>query len=173
MSYLAIMARRLDIDFVNLGFSGSGKGEREVVSLVSALRACCFLFDLGKSYGRQPESVYSEMLDAVRSQHPETPLVCITPIFANRELYSSEYRDLSEYVRGVVRTAVSRRRAARDPLVHLVEGLELLGPEDADCYHEAIHPTDLGYARLAERLGARMRDILHLPVPQGGAPRRP
>ena len=56
MSYQAIVARTLNLDYVNLGFSGGGKAEPQVVSLVADVPACCYLFDLGKSYGLQTGS---------------------------------------------------------------------------------------------------------------------
>lgn len=41
MSHAAILARRLGLDFVNLGLGGAGKAEPVVVSLVSSVEACC------------------------------------------------------------------------------------------------------------------------------------
>ena len=152
MTYEAILARRLGVDFVNLGFGGNGKAEPEVVRLVAELDACCFLFDLGKSFGRQSAEVYGAMLDAIRAAHPTTPLVCITPIFSTQESFHPEYRDYSEGIRRVMRQAASDRQGRGDRRLHLVEGLQLLGAADADGLQETLHPTDLGYERIATRL---------------------
>src|ERR1017187_6659562 len=65
-TYPAATARRLNLDFVNLGFGGAGKGEVEVVALVNQLDACCYLFDLGKSYGAPTPERYNRMLDTIR-----------------------------------------------------------------------------------------------------------
>jgi Arc/MetJ-type ribon-helix-helix transcriptional regulator len=162
MSYEAILGRRLDLDFANLGFSGAGKAEPAVVDLVAEIDACCYVFDLGKSFGRQPAEVYGAMLDAVRATHPAVPLVCITPIFSTRESYDAAYADLSEYVRDAVRQAVRRRMQAGDARLHLVEGTDLLGPDDADAFHEGVHPTDLGFDRIADRLEPVLREVLEL-----------
>lgn len=152
MPYGAMLARWLGLDFVNLGFGGAGKAEPEIVELVASLEACCFLFDLGKSYGWQPKEVYSTMLQDVRTRHPTAPLICITPIFSTREFSSSEYVDLSEHTRNVMREAARERIDAGDKRVHIVEGPDLLGPDDADAFYEGVHPNDLGQQRMAERL---------------------
>ncbi len=162
MSYEAILGRRLGLDFVNLGFSGAGKAEPEVVELVAQIDACCFVFDLGKSFGRQSADVYGAMLGTVRSAHPNVPLVCVTPIFSTRESYDAAYADLSEHVRNAVRRAASERMQAGDSRLYLVEGNDLLGRDDADAFHEGVHPTDLGFMRIAERLEPLLREVLDL-----------
>ena len=160
MSYEAILSRRLDIDFVNLGFSGSGKAESEVVELVASAEACCYVLDLGKSFGQQPASVYLRMLERLRAERPDVPIVCVTPIFSTRELYDRGYRDLSAHVRGVIGQAVKQRTEAGDEGVHLVDGLHLLGPDDTDAFQEGVHPNDLGFLRIAQRLEPTLRRVL-------------
>lgn len=152
LTYQAILARQLNLDFVNLGFGGAGRAEPEVVELVAELEACCFLFDLGKSYGRQPKEVYTTMLDTIRDAHPEVPCICMTPIFSSRELYSAEYVDLSEHTRRVMREATTERIDGGDENVFLVEGLDLVTAVDADGFYEGVHPNALGYTWTADRL---------------------
>jgi hypothetical protein len=162
MSYEAILTRRLGLDFVNLGFSGAGKAEPEVVELVAQVDACCYVFDLGKSFGGQPAEVYGAMLDTIRRAHPDVPLVCVTPIFSTRESFDGAYADLSEHVRDAVRQAVRERAESGGGRLHLVEGTDLLGPGDADAFHEGVHPTDLGFMRVADRLEPLLRQVLDL-----------
>jgi len=61
-----------------------------------------------------------------------------------------------------VRGAVRRRIEAGDGRLHLVEGHDLLGPDDADAFHEGVHPTDLGFDRIAARLEPLLREVLEL-----------
>jgi len=160
MSYQAILSRSMDLDFVNLGFGGAGKAEPEVVRLIASLDACCFLFDLGKSYGNQDAAPYESMLKGIRQVHPTTPLVCITPIYSTREAYDASFRRLSSHTRSVVRQAVAGLREAGDGNVHLIDGLELLGLADSDEFLEGLHFSDLGYWRTARRLEKILRPLL-------------
>ncbi|MDA0745660.1 MAG: GDSL-type esterase/lipase family protein [bacterium] len=160
MTYEAILGRMLNLDFVDLGFGGNGRAEPEMVELISGMEACCFVFDLGKSYGHQPASVYTRMLEAVREAHPNVPLVCMTPIFSTREFFDQKYREISLHTRQVVIEAVGERHCAGDDGVYLVDGLDLLGAEDADGFGEGVHPTDYGFRLIAERLAPMVRRVL-------------
>jgi hypothetical protein len=152
MSYQAILSRLLDLDYINLGFGGAGKAEPEMVKLLTEVDACCFLFDLGKSYGRQDGKAYTAMLETMRQTHPGTPMVCITPIHSTREQYDSDYRELSDHTRAVARDAVDSLRQTGDTNLHLIDGLQLLGPKHSDEFLEGVHPSDLGHWRMAHRL---------------------
>ena len=148
VSYEAALSRMLGLDYVNLGFGGAGKAEPEVVELVASIDACCYLFDLGKSYGAQSHHAYSQMLRTVRDAHPDVPIICITPIYSTRERYSPEYSELSNHTRSVVVTAAEEVKSVR-----VMDGLTLLGEGDADgLSNDGVHPSELGFQRIAERL---------------------
>ena len=147
MGYGSILARSLGLDLVNLGFGGAGRAEPEVVDMVAAVESCCHLFDLGKSYGRQDATSYVDMLRHTRA----SPMICITPIYSSREAHDPEYADLSQHTRDVVLRAAEALR--HDGKVTVVDGLHLLGPDDADgLSSDGVHPSDLGFQRMAERL---------------------
>lgn len=153
MSYAAILGRSMNTDHVNLGFGGAGKAEAEVVALVTQIDACCYLLDLGKSYGRQTAEAYAAMLTTLRQAHPGTPIVCITPIFSSREFYNDQYVDLSRHIRTLMRESAVERMAQGDGLFFLVEGETLLSPQDTDgLSSDGVHPNDLGHSCIAERL---------------------
>ncbi len=161
MSYSSILSRSLHTDCVNLGFGGAGKAEENVVSLVSQIEACCYLLDLGKSYGMQTAEAYKTMLQNLRHAHPATPIVCITPIFSSREFFSDSYRDLSHHTRTVVRESVADRLAQGDGLLFLVEGETLLSSQDTDgLASDGVHPNDFGHFRIAERLQLTIADAI-------------
>lgn len=151
-TYPAALARRLNLDFVNLGFGGAGKAEPEVVQLVASLIASCFLFDLGKSYGNQTIEPYARMLDTIRAAHPDVPILCVTPIYSTKEANEPEYREKSEKLRALMRQAATDRQKAGDKHIFVVEGLELFGRADADAFNDPLHPNDEGNERMAKRL---------------------
>jgi hypothetical protein len=151
-TYPAILARRLNLDFVNLGFGGAGKAEPEVVDLVKHLDGACYIFDLGKSYGAQTMEPYAQMLDAIRAAHPDTPIFCVTPIYSTKELSEPGYREKSEKLRALMRQAANDRRKAGDKFMFVVEGLDLFGVGDKDFFNDPLHPNDEGNERIAQRL---------------------
>ena len=57
---------------------------------------------------------------------------------------------------------VSRRIAAGDTHLQLVEGTDLLGPSRVDGLVDGTHPNDLGFQWMAEGLTERLRKVLGL-----------
>ncbi len=152
MSYPAQLCRQLELDFVNFAVSGQGQAEPEVVSLICEVDACCYVLDLGKSYGRQSGDAYEAMLATIRGAHPETPIICVVPMFSTREWFDPDYDSLTRQTRAVVFEAVEAFRQSGGKGLDLVDGLDLVGPEDTDAFHEGVHPTDYGFRLLADRL---------------------
>ncbi len=151
-TYPAVLARRLNLDFINLGFGGSGKAEPAVVALVNRPEACGFLFDLGKSYGSQTQEPYARMLADIRTQHPTTPIFVVTPIYSTKEATEKGYREKSENLRTLMRDAALARRQAGDRNVHVLEGLELFGAPDQALFKDPLHPNDEGNELMGNRL---------------------
>ncbi len=159
MSYQAILERTLNIDFVNLGFSGNGKGEPEVARAVAEIDAACFVLDFAQNNRvvESLEKVYAPFMETLRARHPDTPIVAITPI------YSTGSGGAAEAMRAHIRKVVSARIAAGDLRLQLVEGTDLLGPARGDGLVDGTHPNDLGFRWMAEGLAERLRKFLALP----------
>lgn len=151
-TYPAVVARRLNLDFVNLGFGGAGKAEPTVVDLVNQLAASCFIFDLGKSYGNQEKEPYARMLATIRAAHPQVPILCVTPIYSTNEAIDPAYLEKSVRLRNLMRDAAVERRQAGDKFTFVVEGLELFGEADKHLFRDPQHPNDEGNELMGQRL---------------------
>jgi lysophospholipase L1-like esterase len=162
MSYQAILGRMLNIDFVNLGFSGNGTGEPELAQAVADIDAACYVLDFAQN-NRTVESlekVYAPFLATLRAKHPDTPILAITPIYAAREA-AGELE--TQKMRDHIRLVVSRAIAAGDGHLQIVEGTDLLGPSQGDGLVDGTHPNDLGFQSMAHGLATRLRKFLGLP----------
>jgi lysophospholipase L1-like esterase len=151
MSYQAILGRRLNIDFVNLGFSGNGIGEPAMASAVAGIDAACFVLDFAQN-NRTAENLaqaYDPFIETLRKAHPRTPIVAITPIASSREDWGPAHlEEMRAHIRGVV----ERRRKTGDRRIELIEGITLLGPDRLDGLVDGTHPNDLGFEWMAEGL---------------------
>jgi hypothetical protein len=159
MSYQAILGRMLNIDFVNLGFSGNGKGEPDVAAAVARIEASCFVLDFAQNNGTVASlrEVYNPFLDTLRRAHPETPVLAITPIYSAREITGETE---NEGMRAHIRQVVSQRIGSGDRNLQLAEGTDLLGPSRSDGLVDGSHPNDLGFEWMAEGLAPRLRRML-------------
>jgi lysophospholipase L1-like esterase len=161
MSYQAILGRRLNLNHINLGFSGNGKGEAGVARAVAEIDAAAFVLDFAQNNSDVDSlaQVYDPFLGILRERHPDTPIVSITPIYAASEATGSQR---NEQMRALIRKVVSRRIAAGDTHLQLVEGTDLLGPSRGDGLVDGTHPNDLGFQWMAEGLAERLRKVLGL-----------
>jgi len=161
MSYQAILGRRLNLNHVNLGFSGNGRGEAAVARAVAEIDAAAFVLDFAQNNSDTDSlsQVYDPFIGILRERHPETPVVAITPIYAAAEATGSRK---NEQMRALIRKVVSKRIAAGDLHLQLVEGTDLLGPFRVDGLVDGTHPNDLGFQWMAEGLAERLRKVLGL-----------
>ncbi len=110
---------------------------------MNSIPGCCYVFDLGKSYGDQDASAFRAMLQAIRRSHPQTPLIVITPITSLKETQDPEYSKRSLHTRAVMREPVAELVRAGDQQLVLVEGEDLLGFQDHHLLSkDGVHPSD-------------------------------
>lgn len=160
MSYQAILSRLLNLDYVNLGFSGNGKGEPEVARMVAEIDAAAFVLDFAQN-NKTIESlreVYEPFLNIIREKHPSTPIFVITPISAAREALADTSGTL-EAMRRHIRLVASKRIAAGDQHLEIIEGADLIGPDRLDGFVDGVHPNDLGFQWMAEGLARRLAKL--------------
>jgi hypothetical protein len=95
----------------------------------------------------------------IRDGHPTVPIVVSTPIASpSREAQPNAVGWTLGDVREEVTRAVEVLRAATgDRDLHLVDGLSLLGRDDADYLFDGLHPSSEGYRAIAQRLAPRLQ----------------
>ncbi|MHC4714447.1 MAG: SGNH/GDSL hydrolase family protein [Planctomycetota bacterium] len=169
MSYQAILGRMLEVDFVNLGFSGEGRGEPELAEAFAEIDAPCFVVAFAQNCPTVDELAarYAPFLETIRRAHSETPIICITPIYSSLEALEGERLSQNAAKREVIRAAFADRKKAGDRGISLVEGLKLLGESEAEFTCDGSHPNDLGFHKMAERLAPALCRALKLKVPRG------
>jgi lysophospholipase L1-like esterase len=174
-SYEAMLGRDLNVDFVNLGFSGNGIGESEVARLVASVDASCFVVDFGVNCPtvEAMRSAYGPFLAAIRAAHPEVPMVCVSPIFSTPEAWERDWHGKLDGMRRVAREAVEARVASGDRRVEFVDGLKLIGPDGGDGLVDGVHPNDLGFRMMADGLRPAVSKALGLGAATRARGRRP
>lgn len=147
-SYQGYISERFDADFINLGFSGNAKGEQTMFDYIASLQMSAFIYDYdwNSSYEEVKER-YIEGYKTIRAAHPEIPIVLVGyPTFNPNDdggLRAQVKRDTYKY-------AIDNG----DKNVALVETPELCeGNFMFHCTVDGTHPNDLGFYRMAEKIG--------------------
>lgn len=144
-SYQALLSRALNLDYVNLGFSGCAKGEAIIRDYMAGLLMSAFVCDY--DYLTNTESVellaetHFPMYEAIRKTHPDIPYLMVS----KHSVKTAE--DFKS--RAVIMDSYRRALEAGDRNVYYVDGQSLFADFDADtCTVDGTHPNDLGFYRM-------------------------
>ncbi len=157
----ALLERRLDADFVNLGFSGNGMGEPALAEAICELTPSCIVLDFwGNPAPVQYAATLPVFVDILRGKFPKVPILLTSPFFFPAERTSQAVADSQATKRTTARQFVDRRRENGDDQIVFVDGLEMLGPDQAEGLVDGVHCNSLGFYFNARGLEPYLRGAL-------------
>jgi lysophospholipase L1-like esterase len=155
MAYPNILSRKMNVEFYNLGFSGSGKGEAEVAEVISEIsNPSLFILDY-EANCVSPElfrTTLPEFIRIFRGKHPEVPILVLSQIRFGLDHFEPYILNLRLERKRIQQSVVEAYRKQGDNNIYYYDGEELFGDDYHDCTVDGIHPTDLGFHRMAEKL---------------------
>lgn len=157
--YPAAIARETNVDFLCLGFSGSAKGEPEMAEYLAGLPASVFVCDYDHNAPDREhlENTHAALFGRYRESNPRTPVIFVS----KPDIRLDNCEDARR--RNVVYQTYMDALRAGDERVYFVDGYQLFaGSRRYDCTVDGCHPNDLGFARMAERIGEMVRHCLAL-----------
>ena len=175
----ALVARRTGRSLLNLALGGQCHLDQFVARRIRDTPAAAISLELGINVvnadsmrERTFVAAFHGFLDTVRDGHPQTPLLVVTPVLCpaaedhpgptvggpdgrirvvDRSVELSSGALTLTRVRDLLHQQVGRRREAGDGQLHVLDGLALFGPADADHLPDGLHPDAEGYRRMADR----------------------
>jgi hypothetical protein len=160
MVHTAILQRRLDYPVVNLGFSGNGKMEPEVVELLAEIDAACFVIDCLPNLEPKEVAERTEpLVHALRKARPQTPILLVEDRTYSDAFLIDSKRQRNEESRLALHSAHARLVAEGVRGLFYLNGDFLLGADNEGTV-DSSHPTDLGFFRQADAFEQVLRPIL-------------
>ena len=154
-AYQAIVSRSLNMDFINLGFSGSGRGEDTIVDYMAQMEMSVFVsdYDHNAPTVEHLKNTHYNLYERIRAAHPDIPYIMISrPDFSRTDLSDSEKR------REVILESYHRAKAAGDKNLYFIDGESFFRGRYAQlCTVDGCHPTDMGFALMAEAVEHEIR----------------
>lgn len=160
LSAQAIVSRALDVDFINLGFSGNGMGEPALARAIAEIEASCYVLDFwGNPTPEAYEAALGPFVDILRAKHPSTPILVVSPFYFPAEALGGAVAAAQRRKREFGRAFVEGRK---DPAMGFVDGLQLLNREQAVGLVDGVHANSLGFWFCAKGLEPHLRRALKL-----------
>lgn len=155
--YQAFLSRWLDCDHVNLGFSGSARGEKAICDYLATLDMSVFVMDYDHNAPtvEHLRNTHYAVYEAVRKAQPKTPIIMMCkPDF---HAYDSAHVQR----RTIVHETYQRAKKQGDKLVWYIDGEKLFHKhERSACTVDSTHPNDLGFYRMAQTIAPVLKKAL-------------
>lgn len=155
-SYQSIISRRLGCDFVNLGFSGSARGEDAMAEYISGLSMSAFVYDYDYNAPNEEhlQNTHARMFRTVRQKNPGLPVIMLSRPHSKLNDVFRRRRDI------IMRTYIDARNSG-DENVYFIDGEKIFSIFGGDGGTvDNCHPNDLGFACMAKAVGDVLYNIL-------------
>ena len=155
-AYYSVIHRNIDLDYINLGFSGNARGEDSIMDYISGLDMSMFVYD----YDHNAPSVehlkntHYKGYKKVRDTHPDIPILMLS-----RPKYYLNSDDLARLE--VIKESYHRALDEGDNKVYFIEGRDMIDEEIREIsLIDHCHPTDCGFLGMARKILPVMRQAL-------------
>ncbi|MBE6650093.1 MAG: hypothetical protein E7613_02150 [Ruminococcaceae bacterium] len=156
VTYQALISRRFNADFINLGFSEGALGEDEIAEYIKGLEMSVFIYD----YDHNAPTVehlrrtHEKMFKAIRAAQPSLPVIMMTrPKYAHFTVSELERRE-------IIYATYKNALDSGDKNVWFLDGKALMAECKTDGTADNTHPSALGFASMAKAVGDTIEKIL-------------
>lgn len=144
--YTSLISQKLDCDYINLGFSGSARGEDTMIDYISSLPMSVFVYDYDHNAPNPEhlEKTHERGFLRFREKNPDVPV-----IFASAPLFSDDAHEFWRLRREIVFKTYANAVRRGDKNVYFVDGMGMFSGEfSRSCTVDGSHPNDLGFFRM-------------------------
>jgi hypothetical protein len=157
----ALLERRLNADFVNLGFSGNGLGEPALAEAIAELDASCIVLDFwANPSAEQYAAALPRFVEILRQKWPRVPILVTSPFYFPAEAIGGDVARGQTAKRRTAQDFVTQRRKAGDRRIVFVDGLKMLNKEQAIGLVDGVHCNSLGFYFNAQGLEPFLRKAI-------------
>ncbi len=173
MAWTAILGRKMDDPLINLGFSGNGRLDKEVIDLLTEIDAKIYIIDCLPNLTIRndpktdftPEEIKKRILYAVhtlKSKRPDVPIVLAEHAGYTDDAISTTSRKYYQQVNDILQDAFKTLQSEGISKLSLLPKADF--NQDIETMVDGTHPSDLGMMRYAEGYETHLRKILHEPI---------
>ena len=164
-TYQSIISRRFNVDHVNLGFSGNGKGEDPVIEHIASLDPLIFVcdYDYNAPSVEHLKNTHEKLYRKIREKNPTVPYIMLSRPSAGAASYETICLR-----REIVFETFMKARKEGDKNVFYIDGESIFRGRDADAATvDDCHPNDYGFILMADAIEAEILRIFTMPYSKG------
>ena len=156
-SYPAQVSKRLDMNFVNLGFGGLAKGETAMAEYIATLDMAAFVYDydFNAPTCEHLRATHEPFFRIIREKQPNLPILMISRPCSFR---TGEENTAERF--SIIKQTYDNAKSAGDENVYIINGLEFFSDYGPECTVDGTHPNDFGYRFMAEKISVALKEIL-------------
>lgn len=164
LAWAALLGRAIDLPVVNLGFSGNGRLEPELIERMADVDACVYVLDC---LPNMTEEVYvhgelrhrlEKSIHALLEKRPGTPILLVDHAGLTGELTSPQLKKTYEKVNEILDEVYTRFKMEGVHNISILKKKQLA--QDIETMVDGIHPNDMGMVRYAKAYANMIRTIL-------------
>lgn len=153
--YVSVIARKLNYDYINLGFSGSGNAEDAMIDYINSIDAELYAFDYNYYPSRKDRVLppHFSIYERIREKHPDSVILVY-------DKPGCDYEPCPEREKIIYETYEKALKLG-DKNVCYISPYDLFGEYDRDsCMVDVSHPNDLGAMKMADAICAVIAEKL-------------
>ncbi len=168
MAYPAIISRNYSVETINLGFSGNGRFERSVGLALCDIDAAMYVIDCTPN--SFPDTIKKNALSLIkqlRACKPDAPILLVESILRENSFLNKAESTTAGSLKWIEAQNKELKKAFEDSKelgiekVYYLEATNLLGT-DHEGTVDGTHLTDLGFFRIADVIGKKIKKIAKL-----------
>ncbi|MEI6518865.1 MAG: SGNH/GDSL hydrolase family protein [bacterium] len=155
-AYTNMLTRWVDAPLINLGFSGSARGETAIAHTIASLEMSAFILDYDHNAPNidHLQATHEPFFHIIRDKQPNLPIIMLTKC----DFYQNDdCRKRRDIVLQTWQNAINKG----DTNVYFIDGETLFGTDNRDaCTVDGCHPNDLGFYRMAKTVLPVLKQVL-------------
>ncbi len=149
-AYSAHIEKWTGVDFINLGVSGSAKGEPLMAEYCASIDSSIFVcdYDHNAPSVEHLQNTHYDFYKTYRNLRPNTPI-----IFMSKPVFDSDIENTNQRFK-VIKATYNKAKQEGDNNVYLVDGRKYYPDKviGESCHVDFSHPNDLGHYFIAKAL---------------------